>query len=753
MHLKLVSAQNIKGRSFSDVTRQVTIWHGKNASGKTARINTVQVGLIGYLPHLGVQPSSTIQLASESQNGLSTLLEMDTGVTCLRSFFKKGEDVKRTQTPFPFEVPTPLIDQSEYLRLSADKRIAYVAAACPSNQTISLDELMADVKNLSFEPNTKETQAAIGVIVEKLTGTFRSGENIQKWIEGAIANWSLEIRAIKQNVDRMAKAIQAGVQLSAMPVHNIPALESKKRDVLARIDVLKAIIVKHQHDSDFFTAATGRKLEKQKQIDSLPATPSDFSEQQIVGARAEVERLATLHAELHARINEFRTLYTQAKSSEAQLDKMKARVEEIKCSISLNAGLDTEHRALCEKTLGYESNVHTLRASITSAQNRLIDVRKSTLTVAAEIEALKQKYKPIIENGLCPTCGHRGADLRALVKTMFSDELHKLQEKAATFAYAVDELTSAIATEQKQYDKAVETDAEMVTARKRIEVIAALITTIRAQNIERDEIVKQIAMWIIKKTSAEIEADAAGLKAQLAANADLLDQARKTLATLEGHKNNATERQRLESMLRSIACPQPEPIDPCVAAEITTLAAELTGLETHIKQAAGEQQNAINRKKAEAELEAGNIELMVTKAVLEVLKEYRSKLVTLTFAPMLSIANRIFQAVLGKTLEYKDGLIGYSALGTFVPSELFSGTEEAITQAAVSLALAAQCPFKVVIFDELGRLHKETKALLISTVLKLIDENIIHQFFGVDVDDSPYAALRLHESVALIAVQ
>ncbi len=166
---------------------------------------------------------------------------------------------------------------------------------------------------------------------------------------------------------------------------------------------------------------------------------------------------------------------------------------------------------------------------------------------------------------------------------------------------------------------------------------------------------------------------------------------------------------------------------------------KLEGLRQQQKQfiAANADRNTVTT--AETEHAKNKAELAVVVEAVKIIVAIQQDLVTTAFGRILKVANELAGPILKSPLEYSNGEIGRRRGGGWVAHKTFSGTERLITYAAISIALAASAPVRVVLLDEIGRANPSRKGnpsliLKILTLLgKLVDEGKIDQYIAVDV--------------------
>lgn len=131
--------------------------------------------------------------------------------------------------------------------------------------------------------------------------------------------------------------------------------------------------------------------------------------------------------------------------------------------------------------------------------------------------------------------------------------------------------------------------------------------------------------------------------------------------------------------------------------------------------------------KIEAKAEVG-------QQLRDMLHELLQLCVKQSISPLLELCNDLCGDILPAPLGFVDGEIVMVNLNMMTrhSHKTFSGTERALTYAALSVGLATQSPLKLVILDELGRLDYERKAKLVKRLADLIASGKIDQAILVD---------------------
>jgi energy-coupling factor transporter ATP-binding protein EcfA2 len=142
----------------------------------------------------------------------------------------------------------------------------------------------------------------------------------------------------------------------------------------------------------------------------------------------------------------------------------------------------------------------------------------------------------------------------------------------------------------------------------------------------------------------------------------------------------------------------------------------------------------------QAELDQISPRIEKNRETLKTAQEQRRKLLSDSVAPLLDKANLLLAPTLGMSLCIEEGEIGFTA-GRFIPFVSLSGAQEAMAAAGLQLALSAGTKCRVVVIDELGKLHESTKQKLIETIRKLLNEGVIDQAIFADVSNKGYGKL------------
>jgi hypothetical protein len=150
---------------------------------------------------------------------------------------------------------------------------------------------------------------------------------------------------------------------------------------------------------------------------------------------------------------------------------------------------------------------------------------------------------------------------------------------------------------------------------------------------------------------------------------------------------------------------------------------------------------------AETQRDQAKADLAIYVAAGKKLRDIQTEMVAAAFTPLLETANSFFGRILKTPIAYHDGEIGtWRGAGVWVTHRTLSGTEKALTYAAIQAALASNSPVRIMLLDELGRLDRDNAELLQEEIDRAITENAIDQFVGIDATnryDSEFANCQI----------
>lgn len=183
--------------------------------------------------------------------------------------------------------------------------------------------------------------------------------------------------------------------------------------------------------------------------------------------------------------------------------------------------------------------------------------------------------------------------------------------------------------------------------------------------------------------------------------------------------------------------------DPELTAQVEMLQTELNvqneelrSVNEGLKKAQGRKLELQRLAAAEKARDEAKAEQAVAKAAGTELRCIQAEMVAAAFEPLLKVANSFFGPVLRAPLAYNPagGEIGMWVDGQWIAHYTFSGTEKALTYAAMQMALASTGPFRLMLLDELGRIDPANVRKVLGRVVEAVRAGVIDNFIGIDVD-------------------
>lgn len=123
MYIKNISAENLKGLTFDQELKPLSMIVGPNFSGKSARLMAIRLALMGFDPQMGKGNPATFKLSSSTSMKVGVKLSDDQEYNRTWTQDNKGS-VKCSGTLQTISNPT--LDSSIYFSLSATEKMKYL---------------------------------------------------------------------------------------------------------------------------------------------------------------------------------------------------------------------------------------------------------------------------------------------------------------------------------------------------------------------------------------------------------------------------------------------------------------------------------------------------------------------------------------------------------------------------------------------------------------------------------------------------
>lgn len=404
--------------------------------------------------------------------------------------------------------------------------------------------------------------------------------------------------------------------------------------------------------------------------------------QQLEAARADLEKLVTDHAAA-------RKPFELANANAQQRARHTTLVQRYE---PLAAGLDAAQAEYDRMAALLNPNgppvLTKVREDLLQARSAYNDAINRAKIATEALEAFEFDMKELAAKPKCPTCrrkfsgGKMNADATAEIET----ERTKLETAVKDTAAAAERAKGDQTTMQKAHDDLLREAEEYTATKQRVD--AARTTLDHAIAAKRQ-----------------------------------LDESREVLAAIgpaETTEAGAEEAQRL-------------------AEAIDEKRDEITRLEAQIRDA--DMAAGGVKRLTDARQEAERHKTLATsyKGALKALQDKREEFIAEAFRPLLKVCNLFGQDIMISPLEYHNGELGRRREnGGWISMVSFSGAEESITYAAINAALGATSPARIVLMDEMGKIDTPNKVQLMRNVALAIEQKVIEQFIGIDVEATAY---------------
>lgn len=426
MKIKAVAGSNFKGATFSHELAPVTLFYGRNFSGKSTRLEAATLALAGWLP--GVERMNGQLFARlSSGSAFACSLMFDGGQHVSRTYEQKGGSVKATVVGGEFaKIPDAAVDASEFLTLSAKERVKFLfdRARLPDSFTVDAlaDQIVANIKNIKVENHAPAHEQAIGEVVDLVSKVDGLGSP-QDWLTAVVQQVSEAKKLTTQNAQRMAKTVQGLAQVAQ---GSVPA----PQDAEAKLAKARKALEEAQQ------AAARLGAEHEAAADMLEA--AEEIAQTFVDEDKTRKRLAELEAIL--------------KDSEG---KVKPPGPEPAMHL----------------TRGNKPDDSQAKSKLAEVERELAKASAATGLAAAEVARVEREIAKAESVKLCPTCRQSVEHLQQVIAAGYKSQLNdanaaldKAQKTEKVADEPVDEARSVLVVVQKAMAAFDDAEAEKHTA-------------------------------------------------------------------------------------------------------------------------------------------------------------------------------------------------------------------------------------------------------------------------------------------------
>ena len=218
MKLKNIKAENVKGRKIDIAFAPVTVFVGPSFSGKTAILDSIKLGLLGYHPKLGRRSSAAFALCGTG-TGMSVEVELDRRTLTHTWEMVSGSVRYSGPAKMPL-IPAVLMDTKEYFQLSRPDRLKYIFERTTVKDPVTAADVTAALKtDVKVEPVTADSEAAIveavAMVNELEQARVDEDVSVQVWLETILEQFKAAAKESADTVKRMLGLVQGTVELKA----------------------------------------------------------------------------------------------------------------------------------------------------------------------------------------------------------------------------------------------------------------------------------------------------------------------------------------------------------------------------------------------------------------------------------------------------------------------------------------------------------------------------------------------------------
>jgi hypothetical protein len=331
-----ISGTNVKGRDFAHRLEPVNIITGDNFSGKSAIIEAYRVGLLGYLPRLGKQPSSTFTLAGAHKAEMEITLQFEGDLSIRRKWMKKKESVSLAidDVPQSLIVPPVLMDIRDYFARTRNDRVRFIIDKVDINALGLSDESVIERLNtIEVVPAAASiaAKAKMQQIFERsIADRKRTNQMPQAWLDSLMISFQNEQKENKIGRDQKSKEI-AGIKSNqpTVPPKDVSADIKSKRGI---VDGIRQDIALIEKELDSYNRNVERRTELISATKAPVAEPKDLAEQikEIDKAIATIDDgIKSVDAKLAKLRPKWGSANTSLKTAKANTDDVHKRIKEL----------------------------------------------------------------------------------------------------------------------------------------------------------------------------------------------------------------------------------------------------------------------------------------------------------------------------------------------------------------------------------------------------------------------------------------
>ncbi len=666
---------NLRGKTSTLKPAPVNVIVGDNAAGKSMVLAAVRLALLGKDNRLGGKANDAFALSDGKRMFVKAIIE--NGEVWNREWRAKPgggcsyTDNMNDESSAQYAI---LLDPSEWLDSPAREKAEYLFSIAGDRlKEFSVLELIAKLKQgIKVENPTEASEKALSEMSDELLKAVGQEKRPQFVAAQLSEAISEKKKKVRFEKDSAEKAVSAATANAA-------------RDGLETAKNVDADLRKAKTEMERLSSERGRLS---SELDALKRYEASASDRVLtyVPATPEPEYVPKPAPPAYVPkidIDEYQKQYDRLNSIPAHVSgamKIRIKLDEIKRAIARSEGYSNQ---------------------ITSEVNKSVE--------QFQIEQSKDR---------CPCC-----DVYGSVWKESHQAKHKafLDQKASALKVLQDEQKSL----SEQYEAGRLDLAAAEEADQQYEIVVSELKRIAGLLVE-------------EKTARDFAANEA--KKHIENEQSAKDfHAKRTARYAEDEKNRRAAFDRQQAALASLSKPEGDKaaIEGKLAEIVKSIEASRQSILL-LEQAQKKWVAACSRK---TEVEKHSANALRFEAEVEVwsqaekgMKELQKAMMASVFGPILEAANLFTDGLLDAPLELQDMELGRKKDGRWIPYQVFSGFEKALTFAGLGVALAQSSPVKVVMMDEVN-FGPENKAKIATRMGFLVQQKIIDHFFVTDITE------------------
>lgn len=685
-----LTIENLKGTTRTVQFQPLTIITGRNHAGKSAILDALTVGFLGYLPALGKTNAATFRLASAK--AMAVKLETADGRAVERSWTAKGNGVTAKVNGDESLLPSALavLDPRAFIGANAKARLAMLAhlAGGEALQTLRAKcQAWAPKLELAIPADDADVLAVAGEMRDVAAAIAKNAKDTITMHRGTLQSLAAhdgpakrvtsEQRAVAQDaIVKASAALQAARQLAA----ELERKDEAAEDAAAELETFAGL----EHDSgkhERLKIELAALMERQR-------GKSDAANAARVAIAEKKTEIARLEAVIGGR----------------DVKDIGSAVDRAEAATATPAGRDAVIAELCE-----------LEQRLGDIGRRMSGLSKTVGDAQAEIEKLEGME-------CCPVClaSADGWKTNALA-------YYRRVEAEGNDAFGkLDEERDQLNLQRK------ELEAKQAALADELALIAALPKNREAMTAAVKLPKLRMSIRALEDDKTESEASARTFGEEIADVRRQIEECEKTAGAIA----------RVCELQAIIAA---RPADEDITAAMSRAMDAETALETAKAAAdelnaaalAAEQSKAMQARieEAQAAIEKETERQTQFAALKDEIAASLDEAIRGTYSPIIARANAFGQGVITREVAVHDDELGYFGGTGFVPFEAMSGTEQTVVTAAIQAALSEKAG-GFLMLDELSRLDTQNKFRFAKNIEAAISAGTLAQAVLVD-HDSP----------------